>query len=79
MLSVASKIPKKVKKGGSLQPILPLLPEKLPTKEDGKGAFLTFDLKMQFDQAENATKYKKKTFASLKKGRRSNGSISSKT
>ena len=75
MLSVASRIPKK--KGGTLQPVLPLIPEKLPTKEDDKGAFLTFDLKMQFDQAENATKYKKK-FASSKKGRRNNGSISSK-
>ena len=57
MLSVASRSPKK--KGRTLQPVLPLIPEKLPTKEDDKWAFLTFDLKMQFDQAENATKYQK--------------------
>ena len=57
MLSIAGRIPKK--KSGSLQPILPLIPEKLPTKDDDKGAFLTFELKMQFDQAENGTKYKK--------------------
>ena len=57
MLSVASRIPKK--KGGTLQPVLSLIPEKLPTKENDKGAFLTFDLKMQFDQAENARKYRK--------------------
>ena len=57
MLSIASRIPKK--KGGTLQPVLPLIPEKLPSKEDDKAAFLTFELKMQSDQAENATKYKK--------------------
>ena len=57
MLSIASRIPKK--KGGTLQPVLPLIPEMLPSKEDDKAAFLTFELKMQSDQAENATKYKK--------------------
>ena len=57
MLSIAGRIPKK--KGGSLQPVLPLIPEKLPRKEEDKSAFLSFELKMQVDQAENATKFKK--------------------
>ena len=53
MISIANKIPKKVKKGGSLQPILPLLPDKLPTAEDDKSKFITFELKMQFDEWRN--------------------------
>ena len=57
MLSITARIPKK--RGGSLQPVLPLIPERLPTKEDDKAAFLSFELKMQSDQAENGTKYKK--------------------
>ena len=58
MLSISSKIPKK-KKGGSLQPVLPLIPEKLPSKEDDKSSFLTFDLNLKEGQNENSTKYKK--------------------
>ena len=58
MLSISSKIPKK-KKGGSLQPVLPLIPEKLPSKEDDKSSFLTFDLNLNEGQNENSTKYKK--------------------
>ena len=50
-LLVTERSPKK--RGGSLQPVLPLIPEKLPTKEDDKAAFLSFELKMQSDQAEN--------------------------
>ena len=57
MLSFASRIPKK--KGGTLQPVLPLIPEKLPTKEDDKSIFLTFELKTKVGQADDATKYKK--------------------
>ena len=57
MLSIASRIPKK--KSGSLQPVLPLVPEKLPTKEDDKSIFLTFELKTQEGQPDGATKYKK--------------------
>ena len=57
MLSIASRIPKK--KSGSLQPVLPLVPEKLPTKEDDKSIFLTFELKAQEGQPDGATKYKK--------------------
>ena len=57
MLSFASRIPKK--KSGSLQPVLPLIPEKLPTKEDDKASFLTFELKSKEDQPEGAIKYKK--------------------
>ena len=59
MLSIASKIPKKTKKGGSLQPILPLIPEKLPTTEDDKSKLLAFEVKLQVDQPDNGTKYKK--------------------
>ena len=57
MLLIARRIPKK--KGGSLQPVLQLIPEKLPMKEEDKSAFLFFELKMQVDQAENETKFKK--------------------
>ena len=57
MLSIASRIPKK--KSGSLQPVLPLVPEKLPTNEDDKSIFLTFELKAQEGQPDGATKYKK--------------------
>ena len=57
MRSIASRIPKK--KSGSLQPVLPLVPEKLPTKEDDKSIFLTFELKTQEGQPDGATKYKK--------------------
>ena len=45
MLSITRRIPKK--RGGSLQPVLSLIPDKLPTKEDDKAAFLSFELKMQ--------------------------------
>ena len=57
MLSISSKIPKK-KKGRSLQPVLPLIPEKLPSKEDDKSSF-TFDLNVKEGQNMNSTKYKK--------------------
>ena len=57
MLSIASRIPKK--KSGSLQPVLPLIPEKLPTKEEDKASFLTFELKTKEGQPESSTKYKK--------------------
>ena len=58
MLSIAAKIPKK-KKGGSLQPVLPLMPEKLPTKEEDKSNFISFELKTRVGQPDNGTKYKK--------------------
>ena len=57
MLSISSRIPKK--RVGSLQPVLPLIPEKLPTKEDDKSVFLTFELKTKEGQPDGATKYKK--------------------
>ena len=57
MLSVASRIPKK--KGGTLQPVLPLIPEKLLTAEEEKNKFISFELKMQVGQGEVGTKYKK--------------------
>ena len=57
MLSVSSRIPKK--KGGTLQPVLPLIPEKLPTAEEEKNKFISFELKMQVGQGDVGTKYKK--------------------
>ena len=59
MLSIQAKIPKKIKRGGTLQPVLPLVPEKLPTAEEDKSKFVTFELKTQVGQADTATKYKK--------------------
>ena len=59
MLSVSSRIPKKIRNGGSLQPVLPLIPDKLPTEKEDKSKFVTFELKTQVDQPETAMKYKK--------------------
>jgi hypothetical protein len=59
MLSIASKIPKKIKRGGSLQPVLPLVPEKLPSSEEDKSKFVAFELKTRVNQPDNGTKYKK--------------------
>ena len=47
MLSISTKIPKKAKKPGSLQPVLPLVPEKLPSVDEDKGNFITFELKLR--------------------------------
>jgi hypothetical protein len=57
MLSITSKIPRK--KGGTLQPVLPLIPIKLPTTEDDKSKFISFELKTRVNQADTGTKYKK--------------------
>ena len=58
MLSVTSKIPKKAR-CGTLQPVLPLIPEKLPSKDEEKGSFIAFELKSRVGQPDNGTKYKK--------------------
>ena len=58
MLSIASRIPK-TKRSGSLQPVLPLIPEKLPSTEDEKSHFLSFELKTRVGQPADSTKYKK--------------------
>jgi hypothetical protein len=58
MLSIHSRIPK-AKKGGSLQPVLPLIPEKLPTAEEEKGKYLSFELKTRVAAPTDSTKYKK--------------------
>ena len=42
MLSASARIPKKVKKGGILQPVLPLIPERLPTAEEDKTKLISF-------------------------------------
>ena len=59
MLSVSARIPKKIKKGGTLQPVLPLILDKLPTIEENKSKFVTFELKTQVGQLDTAMKYKK--------------------
>ena len=59
MLSIASKIPRKMKKGGTLQPVLPLIPDKLETTDDQKSKFVSLELKTRVGQPDNATKYKK--------------------
>ena len=59
MLSIQSRIPKSSKRAGSLIPVLPLLPIKLPTPVEEKGKWLTFELKTRVGQPNDATKYKK--------------------
>ena len=46
-------------KPGSLQPVLPLVPIKLPSVEEEKGKFISFELKTRVGQPEHGTKYKK--------------------
>jgi hypothetical protein len=58
MLSIQSRIPK-AKRAGSLQPVLPLIPIKLPTIDEEKGKFISFELKTRVGQADSGTKYKK--------------------
>ena len=58
MLSISTKIPKKAKKPGSLQPVLPLVPEKLPSVEEEKSNYVSFELKVRIGAPNNSTKYK---------------------
>jgi hypothetical protein len=58
MLGIKARIPRK-QKPGSLQPVLPLVPLKLPSVEEDKGKFISFELKTRVGQPENGTKYKK--------------------
>jgi hypothetical protein len=58
MLSIKSRIPR-AKKPGSLQPVLPLVPIKLPTIDEEKGRFISFELKTCVGQPASGTKYKK--------------------
>ena len=57
MLLFKSTIPKK--RGGSLQPILPLVPASLPIVEDDKGSYLSFELKTRVGQPDAQSRYKK--------------------
>ena len=57
MLSFKAKIPKK--QGGSLQPILPLIPTTVPISEDDKGSYLSFKLKTRIGQPDAQSRYKK--------------------
>jgi hypothetical protein len=59
MLRFNSRIPKFQKKAGSLQPVLPLVPLKLPSAEDEKGMFLSFELMARVGQPATSMKYKK--------------------
>ena len=42
-----------------MQPVLPLIPEKLPTAEEEKGKYLSFELKTRVAAPTDSTKYKK--------------------
>jgi hypothetical protein len=54
-----SRIPRFQKKAGSLQPVLPLVPLKLPSADDEKGMFLSFELMARVGQPATSMKYKK--------------------
>ena len=51
-----SKIPRKP---GSLQPVLPLIPEALPSADEDKGNYISFELKTRVGAPNDSTKYKK--------------------
>ena len=46
-------------KPSPLQPVLPLIPEALPTKDQDKSKFVTFELKVRAGQPAGSTNYKK--------------------
>ena len=66
MLSFKSKIPK-IRKTNILQPVLPLVPEKVKTSDDDKSAYITFECKTRAGQPDMLTKYKKHVWK-FKKG-----------
>ena len=58
---LTARIPKKPRSSfGTLQPVLPLIPEVLPTKEEDKSQFITLDLKIRAGDP-SSQKYKKYT------------------
>ena len=59
MLSVHAKIPKKKRTGGALQPVLPLIPEKIEITEESKSKLITFELNTKEGQGDGGMKYKK--------------------
>ena len=59
MLSVHAKIPKKKRIGEALQPVLPLIPEKIEVTEELKSKLITFELNTKEGQGEGEMKYKK--------------------
>ena len=48
-----------MKKRGMLQPVLPLIVDKLETMDDQKSKFVSLELKTRVGQPNNATKCKK--------------------
>ena len=58
MLRSKSVVPK-VKSGGALAPVLPLVPIELPSVDKDKSMFLVFELKTRVGQPADSTKYKK--------------------
>ena len=58
MLSIKSRI-LKIKKTGILQPVLPLVPEKVEMSDDNKSAYIIFECKTRVGQPDMSTKYKK--------------------
>ena len=57
MLSASHRIPKKT--GGSLRPVLPLVIESIPTSDEERGQYISFELRARIGQPDTATKYKK--------------------
>jgi hypothetical protein len=58
MMSIQSNFPQ-VKKAGHLLPVLPLIPYKSSSVEEGKGRYIAFELKTRVGQSSDSNKYKK--------------------
>jgi len=58
MLNYKARIPKK-QRAGTLQPVMPLVPDKLSIPGEDKGSFVTYECKNRVGAAEGSTKYKK--------------------
>ena len=57
---LTARIPRiQKRRGSSLQPVLPLVPEKLPSHEEDKGKFISIDLKTRVGGPAGGATYKK--------------------
>jgi hypothetical protein len=57
MLSVDQRIPRRT--GGSLQPVLPLICELIPSSEEERSQYISFEHRARIGQPDTSTKYKK--------------------
>jgi hypothetical protein len=57
MLSVNQRIPRRT--GGSLQPVLLLVCESIPSSEEERSQYISFELRAKIGQPDTSTKYKK--------------------